>query len=401
MNLLARSLSPSGQQASPVAPSSSRSKAKSVKSRHARPSNLSPSGYTQPHMLFQLEADPVQEVVSTPASPKSYPWSRFQRQKSATARPYYDSFASAQSPEGNFDYYEYFCNYGKLSSSASPITSPDEPWSRERTHAPEPRPRARNPTEPGTSSHPLSFRPSNISFRKLFRRPGPPSPSSPFAVTDGPVPDPLSPPLPGPAHYSQYHISSSSPPSPEHRGPFAPSHAVDPLPASKIKRYFSQPSDSGAHLVLPVNPYDSIHQHMPSLHNQQPYLSSYHMPPDPVRHYPDSPAVHRKWDDGMLDRALGPPRPHRSRDPSLGPLPDRYARVDGRQQSVIHTADPPERPEQADRSRRPSTTATGSLYRISFIETNAYVPQDVPTSSSSPEHMPPLHRLHQPLHGEW
>ena len=81
-------------------------------------------------------------------------------------------------------------------------------------------------------------------------------------------------------------------------------------------------------------------------------------------------------------------------------MPDRYARSDARQPPLTHLAGP-ERPEQADRSRRASAMVTGSLYRISFIETNAYVPLDVPTSSSSPEHMPPLHRLHQHLHGEW
>jgi hypothetical protein len=44
---------------------------------------------------------------------------------------------------------------------------------------------------------------------------------------------------------------------------------------------------------------------------------------------------------------------------------------------------------------------SGPLFRISFIETNVYIPQDVPASSTSPEHMPPHHRFQKHLHGEW
>ena len=43
-----------------------------------------------------------------------------------------------------------------------------------------------------------------------------------------------------------------------------------------------------------------------------------------------------------------------------------------------------------------------NLFRISFIETNVYIPQDVPASSSSPTHLPYSHRFNNKhLHGEW
>jgi hypothetical protein len=56
-------------------------------------------------------------------------------------------------------------------------------------------------------------------------------------------------------------------------------------------------------------------------------------------------------------------------------------------------------------SRRSSSLVAShlNLFRISFIETNVYIPQDVPASSSSPQHMPSFHHRfnNKHLHGEW
>ena len=407
MNLLARSLSPSGQQASSPTASSSRSKqnrrANESKSRHARQTNLSAYGYTQPHMLFQLDADPVPEPVSSPTSPRSYPWSRFQKQKSSS-RPYYDSFSSVPSPDGNFDYFEYFSNYGKLSSSpsTSPVVSPDEPWSRERFQLYEPGTSSRYlGPEPGSRSQPSSFRPGSISFRKLFRRSGPPSPPHAFPVIGDQSPDTLRPPFPGPSHYSHYNHSASSPPSPLPAASSGPNHAAAPSAAPLIKRYFSSPADSSGHLVMPsADPY-AIIRPVPSLDNHHTHYASYPLPPNSyVRCPTDSPSLHRVPAD--RSRCPLPPGRYRSRESSLGP-PDRYLRPESIQQAVLaHQLErepPEERSEQND--FRSSGRPPRSLYRISFIETNVYMPQDVPASSSSPEHMPPHHRFHKHLHGEW
>lgn len=49
----------------------------------------------------------------------------------------------------------------------------------------------------------------------------------------------------------------------------------------------------------------------------------------------------------------------------------------------------------------PGPSSSGRApYRISFIETNVYIPRDVPSSSASPEHLPHA-RFHKHLHGEW
>lgn len=40
-------------------------------------------------------------------------------------------------------------------------------------------------------------------------------------------------------------------------------------------------------------------------------------------------------------------------------------------------------------------------FRISFIETTAYIAQDIPGSCTSPEHLPPNHRFNKHIHSEW
>lgn len=49
------------------------------------------------------------------------------------------------------------------------------------------------------------------------------------------------------------------------------------------------------------------------------------------------------------------------------------------------------------------TSGTGgpNCFRISFIETTAYIAQDVPGSCTSPEHLPPNHRFNKHVHSEW
>lgn len=413
MNLLVRSLSPSGQQASSSNAPSSRSKQQSrhaneSKSRHARQSNLSSFGYTQPHMVLHLDADPVPQTAlsaSTPTSPRSYPWSRFQKPKSGN-KPYYDSFSSAPSPDANFDYYEYFSNYGKLSSSpsASPITSPDDPWSHERIRLHEASggsSRYLGP-EPGTTSQPSSFRPGSLSFRKLFRRPGPPSPSQEYPVIGDQMLDRRRPPMP--PHYSHFNHSASSPPSPLPTVPSGPSHASSTAP--QIKRYFSSPADScDNQRIMPSGDSYAIIRPVPALDNRQPHYASYRIPSESAYHCQvDTPCLARDaLPPAGRQGSFSQPVRYRRRESSLGPPPDRYSRPESHPEAApqehLERQPPGLRPELDD--FRQGSRISQSLYRISFIETNVYLPQDVPASSASPELMPPHHRFHKHLHGEW
>lgn len=336
MNLLTRSLTSNAAASSSATPASRPSH-----SGHGIGHGLNskvPSSYAQQQMQFHMNNDsdagpfpmggncrqiPVKKggiQMPPPPSPGQLAPGHYQQQQTA----YADQFAASPTSSAgapNFDYYEYYSNYGRLLQT--PPESPEGNISYVQQHPVTPRLEDMSPEERGPRLGGTRFgqQPNQEQgSRKFWRRSGPPK-------------------------YD--HL----PESPDGRG-----H----LNASQLQQTSHHPLEHAG---------------------QQQHLQNIEL------------------------RTPSPPQ--RRMSTKAGGQPQSSMKVKGRQmtsppQSPLGTEPPLVSPPYEITPHFPPTggdrlTGDTCPYRISFIETNVYIPRDVNTS---PEHLPHT-RFHKHAHGEW
>lgn len=463
MNLLVRSLSGnpssgssgSGSPSSPTAPprSGTRSKRSSrtdhrqhppLFSTHSSPADLSPTSSRLQRRTASSWSDATRMVYDLEADPQ-LTWQHPRRTGGFDDYVPPDS-APPSAAVPDFDYFEYYSNYGRgLSApqSVSPFEEEFHGWHPSRTREEDfVRP------EPSVSSH-IRSRPINEDhrtlsggFRRLWRRSSRDTPS--FRVTP---PGVLSSPsvqvpmnnFPRPIHSliiendeepDEETVLSSS--LSQHRSydhhpstsSFSPSHHQG-IVKNKERRNSSYSSPVTTHrhnhpsLILPRKLSESNPLQRPSImFHPSSSSASAAFQESPTNFYDDREDVNDVTNDHINDHHTIHHPQHRSG--SLYDQRDHPSRYEidskNRRSSALGTASSDGGSSGRSVSQRPNyeneQSANWNPFRLSFIETSAYTPQDIPDTSNSPdsEFIPfpsiqsqsPLHsKFQKQLHGEW